>query len=243
MLIVNADDLGRVKTATDTALSCYAQKRITSTSVMVFMEDSERAAELALSAGIDVGLHVNLSERFSAGAVPVRLRDYHDQLCRFLTASKYALLLYHPWLTGKFRYVFEAQYVEFLRLYGRAPSHFDGHQHMHLASNILIQSILPAGTKVRRSFSFRPGEKSLVNRWYRRGVDRRLARRHRLTDYFFALSHHLTLDRLAGVVTLAREANVELMTHPQSTAEYHFLMSDGYGEAVSRIRLAGYEAL
>ena len=162
MLIVNADDLGRLKTATDAALSCYAKKRITSTSVMVFMEDSERAAELALSSGIDVGLHVNLSERFSAGAVPVRLRDYHDQICRFLTASKYALLLYHPWLAGKFRYVFEAQYAEFLRLYGRAPSHFDGHQHMHLASNMLIQRILPAGTKVRRSFSFRPGEKSFV---------------------------------------------------------------------------------
>ena len=243
MLIVNADDLGRFKTTTDAALSCYAKKRITSTSVMVFMEDSERAAELALSSGIDVGLHVNLSERFSAGSVPVRLRDYHDQICRFLTASKYALLLYHPLLAGKFRYVFEAQYEEFLRLYGRAPSHFDGHQHMHLASNMLIQRILPAGTKVRRSFSFRPGEKSFVNRWYRSGVDRSLARRHRLTDYFFALSHHLTLDRLERVITLAREANVELMTHPQNTAEYNFLMSDGYGEAVSRVRLASYEAL
>src|SRR5437868_3202903 len=116
MLIVNADDLGRLKTTTDAALSCYTKKRIASTSVMVFMEDSERAAELALSSGIDVGLHVNLSERFSAGSVPVRLRYYHDQICRFLTASKYALLLYHPLLAGKFRSVFEAQYEEFLRL-------------------------------------------------------------------------------------------------------------------------------
>jgi predicted glycoside hydrolase/deacetylase ChbG (UPF0249 family) len=243
MLIVNADDLGRLKTATEAALSCYAKKRITSTSVMVFMEDSERAAELALSAGIDVGLHVNLSESFSAVSVPVQLRDYHDQICRFLTAGKYALLLYHPLLAGKFRYVFEAQYEEFLRLYGRDPSHFDGHQHMHLASNMLIQRILPAGTNVRRSFSFCPGEKSFVNRWYRSGVDRSLARRHRLTDYFFALSQHLTLERFERVITLAREANVELMTHPQSMVEYDFLMSDGYGEAVSRIRLASYEAL
>ena len=243
MLIVNADDLGRLKTATSAVLSCYAKKRITSTSVMVFMEDSERAAELALSSGIDVGLHVNFSERFSAGLVPVRLSDYHAQICRFLTSSKYALLIYHPLLAGKFRYVLEAQYEEFLRLYGRAPSHFDGHQHMHLASNMLIQRILPAGTKVRRSFSFRPGEKSFVNGWYRRRVDRSLAHGHRLTDYFFALSHHLTLDRLERVITLAREANVELMTHPQSMAEYNFLMSDDYGEAVSRVRLASYAAL
>jgi predicted glycoside hydrolase/deacetylase ChbG (UPF0249 family) len=243
MLIINADDLGRLKTATDAALSCYAKQRITSTSMMVFMEDSERAAELALCAGIDVGLHVNLSERFSASSVPVRLRDYHDQIRRFLTASKYALLLYHPLLAGKFRYVFEAQYEEFLRLYGRPPSHFDGHQHMHLASNMLIQRILPAGSKVRRSFSFCPGEKSMTNRWYRWGVDYSLARRHCLTDHFFALSHHLTLERFERVTTLAREGNVELMTHPQSPAEYNFLMSDGYGAAVSRVRLASYELL
>src|SRR5262245_48643633 len=121
MLIINADDLGRRKTTTDAALSCYAQRRITSTSAMVFMEDSERAAELALGSGIDVGLHVNLSERFSAGSVSVRLREYHAQICRFLTANKYTLLLYHPGLAGQFRYVFEAQYAEFLRLYGRAP--------------------------------------------------------------------------------------------------------------------------
>lgn len=243
MLIVNADDLGRTKAATDAALSCYAENRITSTTAMVFMEDSERAAELALSSGIDVGLHINLSERFSAGSVPARLRDSHNQVCRFLNASKYALILYHPMLAGKFRYVFEAQHAEFLRLYGRPPSHFDGHQHMHLASNMLIQRILPAGSKVRRSFSFRPGEKGLVNRWYRSAVDRCLAHRHRLANHFFSLSHHLTLDRLERVITLAKEANVELMAHPQRVAEYDFLMGDGYGEAVSQVRLAGYDAL
>src|SRR5678815_3640760 len=118
MLIVNADDLGRLRTVTDAVAACYAQKRITSTSVMVFMEDSERAAELALSSGMDVGLHINLSERFSGKSVPSRLRDGHDQICRFLTASKYALLLYHPMLAEKFRYAFEAQCAEFQRLYG-----------------------------------------------------------------------------------------------------------------------------
>jgi hypothetical protein len=33
------------------------------------------------------------------------------------------------------------------------------------------------------------------------------------------------------------------MTHPQNTAEYHFLMSEGYGKAVSRVRLASHETL
>ena len=243
MLIVNADDLGRLKTATDAALSCHANNRITSTSAMVFMDDSERAAELALSSRIDVGLHINFSEKFSAASVPARLRDDHDQICRFLRASKYAVLLYHPLLAGNFRYVFEVQYAEFLRLYGRTPTHFDGHQHMHLASNMLIQRILPIGAKVRRSFSFSPGEKSFVNRLYRSGVDCSLARRHHLTDYFLSLSNHLTLDHLEMVITLAKEANVELMTHPQRPCEYDFLMSEGYCEALSRVRLGSYDSL
>lgn len=243
MLIVNADDLGRLKPATDRALSCYAKQRITSTSAMVFMEDSERAAELALASGIDVGLHINLSERFTAGFVPPRLQEGHNRICRFLKSSKYALLLYHPFLRDEFRYVFEAQHAEFLRLYHRQPSHLDGHQHLHLASNMLMRHILPEGTKVRRSFSFRPGEKSFANRWYRAAVDRCLARRHRMTDFFFALAQHLTVDDLRRIVTLADTANVELMTHPQVPGEYDFLMSDGYAEAVSRVRLASYDVL
>jgi predicted glycoside hydrolase/deacetylase ChbG (UPF0249 family) len=243
MLIVNADDLGRFKTATDRALSCYAKTRITSTSAMVFMADSERAAELALAARIDVGLHINLSERFTAGFVQPRLQACHGRICRFLNATKYSLLLYHPFLCDEFHCVFEMQLAEFHRLYHRAPSHLDGHQHMHLATNMLMQHILPEGTKVRRSFSFRPGEKSFANRWYRAAVDRCLARRHRTTDYFFALAQHLTPDQLRRVVILANAADVELMTHPQLPGEYNLLMSDGYAEVVSQVHLAGYDAL
>src|SRR5689334_25065042 len=139
MLIVNADDLGRDQSTTDAILACYQNARITSTSAMVFMEDSERAAHLALRSGIDVGLHINLSERFTAADISSELRSSHDRICRVLRASKYALLFYRPWLCRHFRLVYEAQHREFFRLYGRAPSHFDGHQHMHLASNILIQ--------------------------------------------------------------------------------------------------------
>jgi len=243
MLIINADDLGRQQAATDNTLFCYAKHRLTSTSAMVFMADSERAAELALAAGIDVGLHLNLSEDFTAAVVPPRLRDCHERVRRFLTASKYALLFYHPLLRAQFRYEFAAQYEEFLRLYHRPPSHLDGHQHLHLASNMLLQGIFPRGTKVRRSFSFQPGEKSLLNRGYRKIVDHHLAQRHRLTDYFFALSQNLPGDRLARIFALARTANVELMTHPQLPAEYDLLMSDAYGQAIAQTRLAGFDEL
>jgi len=243
MLIVNADDLGRSKAETDAVMVCYAKGRITSTSAMVFMTDSERASEAASGAGLDVGLHVNFSEEFSAGSVPKELRKAHDQIRRFLTAHKYALLIFNPLLIRQFEFVFAAQLAEFNRLYGRSPSHLDGHQHLHLATNMLVQRVLPTGAKVRRSFSFRHREKSFVNRWYRSAVDRRLMRRHRVTDHFFSLSDYLAPDRFERVICLAREADVELMVHPHRPAEYAFLMSDAYVEALSRVRLAGYDAL
>ena len=66
MLIINADDWGRSLAETDAALECYKAGRITSASAMVFMGDSERAAELAKENKLDVGLHLNFTDRFTA---------------------------------------------------------------------------------------------------------------------------------------------------------------------------------
>ena len=65
MLIINADDWGRSVAETDAALRCYKEGRITSVSAMVFMEDSERAAELAKENELDVGLHLNFTDKFT----------------------------------------------------------------------------------------------------------------------------------------------------------------------------------
>lgn len=243
MLIINADDLGRSTAATDAALACHARGRITSTSAMVFMADSERAAREASRVGIAVGLHLNFSEEFSAPVVPEMLRKAHDQVRKFLTAHKYARLIYNPLLKRQFQQVFAAQLTEFLRLYGRPPSHLDGHQHLHLTTNALLQHIFPAGSKVRRHFSFRRGEKGWANRWYRSTSDRFLRRRNRTTDYFFSISDYLTSDELGEVISLAQKSNVELMVHPERDAECAFLMSDAYFAAVSRARLGTYEEL
>ena len=92
---------------------------------------------------------------------------------------------------------------------------------------MLLQHLMPAGARVRRSFSFRAGEKSLINRAYRSTVDRCLARRHRITDYFFCLTQHFAPDALKRIVEMARCASVELMTHPGRPAEYAYLMDKG----------------
>jgi hypothetical protein len=82
-----------------------------------------------------------------------------------------------------------------------------------------------------------------VNRLYRAGVDGWLSRRHRLTDYFFALAQHPTLTGLERAITLSEDSSVELMTHPQMPREFELLMSDDCGIALSRTRLGGYAEL
>lgn len=242
MLIVNADDLGRCPVATDRILACYSRERISSASGMVFMEDSERAAQLARSSQLDVGLHVNFTESFTSRAVANEVRRSHERIRRFLRHHKYALLLYNPFLRRAFREVFHAQTIEFTRLYGHRPTRIDGHQHMHLCTNVLLDGILPYGTEVRRSFSFTAGEKNFFNRAYRAVVDYWLAKRHRLTDYFFALSQHLQPARLAKVVALANGSKVELMTHPEAEGEHDFLLSDAYAQAISPAELRSFSA-
>jgi chitin disaccharide deacetylase len=242
MLIINADDLGRSEMETDLAVDCYLKRRVTSATAMVFMKDSERAADLAKAKAMDVGLHINLCEMFTGQYVPVRLREYHDTICRFLGKSKYALLLYHPLLKNAFQYVFLSQKEEFIRLYGHPPSHMDGHKHMHLASNMLLGKIIPAGTKVRRSFTFFPDEKGIVNRAYRKSIDFLLGRRYRLVNYFFALPLYDS-KRLENIMDLAKISNVELMTHPNFSNQYNYLMSEEYMKAISKVQLGSYLSL
>jgi chitin disaccharide deacetylase len=228
MLVVNADDYGRSQEETNAVLACHEAGRLTSTSAMVFMKDSIRAAAAAEGTGLPVGLHLNLSERFTGSQIPHRVLAAHERVVRFLKRSKYAVVVYNPFLREHFRTVVEAQLEEFASLYGRAPAHIDGHQHQHLASNVLLDRLIPPGTQVRRSFSFASGEKGFVNRRYRRWVDRLLQRRHKTTDYFFALEHRDQSAHLARVFTLAETATVELMTHPARQADFDYLMSEGY---------------
>jgi chitin disaccharide deacetylase len=195
---------------------------------MVFMEDSERAAALALERAVNVGLHLNFTTPFSSRAATGRLTEHHGRVSGFLLRNRLSQVVYHPRLASSFEYLVAAQVEEFRRIYGAAPDRVDGHHHMHLCANVLLGELLPAGTLVRRNVSFMPGEKGWINRLYRKLVDRLLKRRHRLVDYLFSLAPVEPPDRLRRIVSLAQHAIVELETHPANPDEYRFLTS---GEA------------
>jgi len=236
VLIVNADDWGRDSITTAMTLACVKRKAVSSVSAMVFMADSERAAALARDRAIDAGLHLNFTTPFTTARNP-RLAACQQRLAGRLRRHTLSSIVYHPGLAQAFDYVVKAQLEEFRRLYGGQPARIDGHHHMHLCANVLWQKLLPAGTIVRRSFSFARGEKSPLNRAVRRAIDRRLAGRHRLADYFFSLQP-VESDRIARIIALASHSVVEVETHPVNAAEFSFLESGEILRQCGAVRIA-----
>ena len=233
-LIINADDWGRTRQTTQCIEDCVIHGTVNAVSAMAFMEDSERAAAIARERGIDSGLHLNLTTGFSSTSCPTSIAESQRQIIRYLAGNRFAKYMYNPFLVRQFRYVVAAQIDEYRRLYGKEPARLDGHHHMHLSLNVLVDGLLPAGAMVRRNFSFSPGEKSFVNRSYRHLVDKKLSKRHRLTDYFFSLPPLEPRERIAKILSLANRSVVELETHPVNLAEYQFLLGQELPELIKR---------
>ena len=243
MLIVNADDFGRSVATTDNIVACFNECRITSTSAMVFMADSERASRLSAEHSLDVGLHLNFDEEFTGAAPTDLLKDYQGRVARFLTKNKYNQLMFNPMLIKEFEYLYAKQYEEFVRLYGRPPSHINGHHHMHLCSNVLLGDIIPHGSRVRRSFTFWKGERHIANRLYRRFVDAIVERRFSSTDMFFAATPFDDPNSLKRKVELSKRHNVELMVHLNSQKDLEYLMQKEFGETIREAPLGTFGEL
>lgn len=148
MLIVNADDLGASATVTDPVIAAYDDGLISSASAMVWMSDSNRAAELALTRGIPVGLHLNLTMPFRDAGAPPAARQIQEHLGGAFGKES--------WLRDEHKRrrhidsrVHEAvrlQLDAFRGLYGE-PTHIDGHHHVHVHSAVL--ACLPPELPIR----------------------------------------------------------------------------------------------
>jgi hypothetical protein len=243
-LIVNADDWGRDYRTTERILGCVRCGTISSVSAMVFMEDSERSADIARAAGIDTGLHLNLTTPFQGPRCPAPLRERQSGIARYFEKHRRTgRVLFHPGLARSFEYVVRSQLDEYGRLYGRRPARIDGHHHMHLCSNVLLAGLLPPGAIVRRNHSFQAGEKGWYNRFYRRAIDRGLARRHRLTDFFFSFDPFEVPGRMERIFSLGSKFVVELATHPVNDRDYEFLTGSGIRRLAGGVSIAPYYAV
>jgi len=200
---------------------------------MMFMKDSERAASKARAEGIMMGLHLNFTEEFSGTDVAEGLITRQRKIRRFLKVNKYSMIIYNPFLRRDFEYVFNAQLEEFYRLSGGPPTHIDGHEHMHLCMNILLEGLIPRGVQIRRNHTFESGERGVLNRAYRMIVDKWLLKNYILTDFFFDLSQNMDMRCLQRIFNLAQSSDVELMVHPGRINEFEYLESDEYWQLIS----------
>ncbi len=243
LICINADDWGRDIITTNRTLDCVRAGGVTSASAMMFMEDSVRAAQLAVEHEVDVGLHLNFTTAFSAQDCPSSIKEQQQRIAGYLSRHRLAQVCFHPGLVNAFAYVVDVQLEEYRRLYGRAPSRIDGHHHMHLSMNVLFQGLLPRGTIVRRNFSFEAGEKSIWNRCYRSTVDRWLARHHQVADYFFSLVPLDSGERIKRILALSRDHVVEVEVHPVNQIEYEFLMGAGIKQLAGDLKIGAFPTM
>ncbi|MBC7195639.1 MAG: ChbG/HpnK family deacetylase [Deferribacterales bacterium] len=243
MLIITADDFGLDNHATNNILLAYRSNRITCASAMVFMADSLRAAKMSSELDIEVGLHINLTWPFTQPEMSSLLQKHQNAISSYLLKSKLSQLIYNPTLKKSFDLVFRAQEEEFMRLYGRPPAFYNGHQHMHLCANVILGKYLPHDIPIRRTFTFSWGEKNPFNILYRRLLDYYINRRYISTDSFYSLSPLKNIEKLYKIFKVSKMQNVELMVHPNREEEFLFISSDKYLELINRTILGSFTDL
>jgi predicted glycoside hydrolase/deacetylase ChbG (UPF0249 family) len=243
LLIVNADDWGMDAPTTDAIHRCFDAGGVTSTSGMVFMVDSERAAAVATAHGLPVGLHINLTEPFTASVVEDAVRRRQQRLVDYFAGPSYRRWGVNAALFTEMERSIADQLREFRRIYAGEPSHFDGHQHIHQAIGILMARTIPTGSKMRPSLTFAPGEKFWGNRMVRSLVNRVMRARFTSPRYFFCIRdmHPLLGGRALGEkLALASGSAVEVMTHPSFEDERAILTDASWTALIGERRVGHY---
>lgn len=246
LLIVNADDFGWNRPTTDATLEAFGAGRITSATALMFMEDSERAAGLALEAGLPVGLHVNLTDPFTAGDVPAAIRDRQMSAIRHYgapaTVFRSRRWSYDPRLAELTAAAIADQLERFRETFGQEPTHFDGHNHVHVCPNVALA--LPGDAKVRTALGIAPGggrkAKLLALR-------QRLTLGERKTTRYFLNITGLHPEFVAGgpesLLGLAERSSVEVMAHPGFGHEHSLLMAADWETWIGGLPRGSYSEL
>jgi hypothetical protein len=237
MLIVNADDFGAARSATDPVLAAHEEGLLSSASLMVWMADSHRAARLAGERGLSLGLHLNLTLPFTAREVSGPARALQAGLTRAFDRGR-LVADPSPELEQQLREAVSAQLGEFRALHGE-PAHINGHHHVHLQASVL--ACLPPAVPLRPP----PRHPAELNRRSPRGERQRL-RRFTSPDAcigFRQLHPAFSGASGLGVLELARRQALEVVVHPQQADERAALHGAQWRAAIAPLRLGSYRDL
>ncbi len=244
LLIVNADDWGYDEPTTQAIADCHRAGGLTSTTAMMFMAGTAQAASLAAELpSLGIGLHLNLFEEYSDDSAPAPVRDRQRLLLDRFHRSRLRRWVYDPRIRRQVDRVVADQWERFVELYGRPPTHVDGHHHSHLAANVLLGGSLPRGIAIRNALSDAHRRTPLTD-LLRAGRRRLVLSRFRSTDYFFSIE--TVWPGLEGPppeekLGLSRHSSVEVMVHPAYPSEYEPLQSREWVEALRRLPTGTFE--
>jgi predicted glycoside hydrolase/deacetylase ChbG (UPF0249 family) len=249
LLIVNADDLGYNEPTTDAIASCFRAGRITSATAMVYMRDSDRAAEVAREIGLPVGLHLNFTEPFDDPGVPSGVRERHLETTRKFGGPSFVFRsrrwIYDPRLKDATERCIAEQLERFEQIFGSPPTHIDGHMHVHVCPNVGLASTIPPGMKMRNTLGAGPSPSGLMPRLV--AARQRILLRDRLsTSYFLNITdlHPEFVEAgTRGGLAPAESTSVEVMAHPGFGHEYTMLMAPVWAEWTEGLRLGSYAEL
>lgn len=246
LLIVNADDWGAEEANTDAIRDAFAAGAITSASAMVYMEDSDRAAAIARRERLGLGLHLNLTQPFSDSAAPLAVRGRQQALLEHFRDPRRRQRSFDLSRRAAVHAAVADQFARFHELYGRAPDHLDGHEHVHLCLDVLLA--LPRGLKVRPAISGLGGPLEMARfagaaSAARGAVIRARLRAPRHAFDFWRLSQEPVSDIMELALDFSDRTAIEVMCHPDRPEELRVLTSERWRRALAGRPLGTYADL
>lgn len=248
-LIINADDFGISKAVNYAVMAAMDSNICTDTTLLVNFEESENAANLAISMDRTdrVGIHLNLTEGLPLSA---KIRNeprfcnqegyfHHGKLKHIVQLSKSERIAVQEELTSQIR---------LSRKFGIPISHADSHNHIHEEPGLglLVMGVLKNENIPYLRLTNNIGKTSFVNKMYRSTYNLILGLKGlTVTEYFGSLSD---LNNYKNEI--ADDSVVELMIHPGNIVDNQIL--DVYSnenlslllpQIIERNRLISYSQL
>jgi chitin disaccharide deacetylase len=239
-LIVNADDFGLTRLVSQGILDAHHYGIVTSTSLIATGEAFEEAVAMAMRAPrLSVGVHLALTEGIPVlpGFEIPTLADAYGRL--YLTPRQLlSRIVTHHISLREIELELRAQIAKVLRA-GIAPTHLDGHKHVHvlpgiseivirLAQEFAIPSVrcpVEESPLARLPHCLRHGQTGVLRQcvagravsWYARRFRLKLTQaRVNYPRHFYGLSQTgiLNVEELEAILRGLPEGASELMCHP-----------------------------
>lgn len=221
-LIINADDFGISKAVNHAIMAAMDASICTDTTFLANFDDSENAAQLAISMKRTdrIGIHLNLTEGLPLSS---KIRNesrfcnqegyfHNKKLKRIVQLSKSEKVAVQDELTSQIR---------LSRKLGLALSHADSHNHIHEEPGLglLIMDILKKENIPYLRLTNNIGKTSFVNKLYRNTYNLVLSFKGlTVTEYFGSVSNLNSYTKKIDENTI-----VELMIHPGKIVDNQIL--------------------